>query len=58
MTIKVTLNPGHRMNYHSHYRRWTIVSGTGKTIVDGMVQPVKSGDVITMAAGYKQLNCC
>jgi len=56
MTIKVTLNPGHRMNYHSHDRRdevWTIVSGTGKTIVDGMVQPVKPGDVITMAAGCK-----
>lgn len=56
MTIKVTLNPGHKMNYHSHDRRdevWTIVSGTGKTIVDGMVQPVKPGDVITMAAGCK-----
>ena len=21
MTIKVTLNPGHRMNYHSHEKR-------------------------------------
>lgn len=56
MTIKVTLNPGHRMNYHSHDKRdevWTVVSGKGRTIVDGMEQPVQAGDVITMAAGCK-----
>ena len=56
MTIKVTLSPGEGMNYHSHERRnevWTIVSGTGRTIVDGMEQPIKPGDVITMAAGCK-----
>lgn len=56
MTIKVTLNAGHRMNYHSHERRdevWTIISGEGKTIVDGMEQSVSVGDVITMQAGCK-----
>ena len=56
MTVKVTLNPGHRMNYHSHEKRdevWTVVSGFGTTIVDGMEQPVKVGDVVTMAAGCK-----
>ena len=56
MTIKVTLNPGHQMNYHSHERRdevWTIISGEGKTIVDGMEQSVSVGDVITMQAGCK-----
>jgi mannose-1-phosphate guanylyltransferase len=56
MTVKVTLNPGHHMNYHSHDKRdevWTVISGTGKTIVDGMEQPVKAGDVVTMAAGCK-----
>ncbi len=56
MTIKVTLNPGHKMNYHSHERRdevWTVISGRGSTIVDGREQPVKPGDVITMAAGCK-----
>ena len=55
-TIKVILNPGHKMNYHSHEHRdevWTIVKGSGKTIVDGMEQFVSSGDVITMAAGCK-----
>ena len=56
LTIKVTLNPGHRMNYHSHERRnetWTIISGHGRTIVDGMEQPVGPGDVITIEAGCR-----
>ncbi len=56
MTVKVTLNPGHRMNYHSHEKRdeiWNVIKGQGRTIVDGMEQPVKPGDVITMAAGCK-----
>ena len=56
MTIMVTLNPGNKMNYHSHERRdevWTIVSGTGRTIVDGMEQPVTPGDVITIQAGCR-----
>ncbi len=56
MTIKVTLNAGHRMNYHSHERRdevWTIISGKGRSIVDGMEQPVQAGDVVTMQAGCR-----
>ena len=56
LTIKVTLNPGHSMNYHSHDRRdevWTVISGEGRTIVDGMEQPVKAGDVVTMQAGCR-----
>ena len=56
MTIKVTLNAGHSMNYHSHRNRdevWVVISGLGKTIVDGMEQKVKAGDVITMAAGCR-----
>ena len=56
VTIKVTLQPGHRMNYHSHERRdeiWNVISGEGRTIVDGMEQHVKAGDVVTMAAGCR-----
>lgn len=56
MTIKVTLNPGHSMNYHSHRLRdevWVVTSGTGRTIVDGMEQQVGPGDVITMEAGCR-----
>lgn len=56
MTIKVTLNPGHCMNYHSHSRRdevWVVLSGTGRTIVDGMEQKVHAGDVIAMSTGCR-----
>lgn len=54
MTIKVTLNPGHGMNYHSHERRdevWTVIAGEGRTIVDGVERKVTAGDVVTMPAG-------
>ena len=44
------------MNYHSHKNRdevWVVISGEGRTIVDGMEQMVKSGDVITMSVGCR-----
>ena len=56
MTIKVTLNPGHSMNYHAHKRRdeiWTVIAGRGRTIVDGMKQKIETGDVVTMSAGCR-----
>ncbi len=56
MTVLVTLMAGHKMNYHSHEHRdevWNIISGTGRTIVDGMEQRVAAGDVITMQAGCR-----
>lgn len=56
LTIKVTLNTGHSMNYHSHQHRdevWVVIGGTGRTLVDGMEQRVKQGDVITMSAGCR-----
>jgi len=56
MTLKVTLNKGHSMNYHSHKNRdeiWVVVSGEGQTILDGDQKKVKTGDIITMKAGCK-----
>lgn len=56
MTIKVILNPGHRMNYHSHEHRneiWNVIAGTGRAILDGREQEVKPGDVLYMPAGCK-----
>ncbi len=56
MTIKVTLNAGHAMNYHSHQHRdevWVVISGVGQTVIDGVETSVKPGDVITMKAGCK-----
>ena len=56
LTIKVTLNPGHSMNYHSHMNRdevWVVISGTGRTVVDGVERPVHVGDVVQMQAGCR-----
>lgn len=56
MTIKVTLNAGCSMNYHSHERRdevWTVISGKGRTVVNGVEQPVKAGDVIKLPTGCR-----
>ena len=56
MTIKVTLNPGHRMNYHSHDFRdevWTVIAGEGRAVIDDVARTVKVGDVLTMKAGCK-----
>ena len=56
LTVKVTLNPGQGMNYHSHERRdevWTVVSGSGKVILDGVERQVGAGDVIEMPSGVK-----
>ena len=32
---------------------WVVIAGNGKTVVDGMEQQVKVGDVITMEAGCR-----
>lgn len=56
MMVKVTLNPGHRMNYHSHERHdevWTVVSGSGKVVIDGVTREVSAGDVIELPVGCK-----
>lgn len=56
MTVKVSMKAGEHMSYHMHnYREevWTVVSGKGKSIVDGMEQILRPGDVITIAAGCK-----
>ena len=56
MTVKVSMRAGEHMSYHSHdYREevWTVVSGSGKAVVDGMEQKLRVGDVITIAAGCK-----
>ena len=56
MTILAALNPGQHMSYHSHDHRdevWTVIRGSGRTIVDGMEQQIRTGDVITMEAGTR-----
>lgn len=56
LTVKVTMNPGRRMNYHSHQRRdeiWNVVSGEGTVFLDGAKQSVKKGDIVTLPAGCR-----
>lgn len=56
LTIKVTLNAGHGMNYHSHVHRsetWNVVRGTGKVLLDGKEQLVKAGDIVELPVGCK-----
>ena len=51
MTVKVTLNPGHGMNYHSYERRdevLTVISGSGSVVIDGVSRDVSAGDVIDL----------
>ena len=56
LTIRVALKAGCRMSYHSHQNRdevWIVISGSGRTIVDGVEQQVRVGNVIIMQAGCK-----
>ena len=56
MTIKIKLNKGHGLHYHSHEFRdevWNVVTGTGRTVIDGIVRTVRPGDIIHLPAGSK-----
>ena len=56
LTIKIVLQAGNRLNYHSHARRnevWTVMSGRGHVIVEGVAQPIAPGDVVKLPVGCK-----
>ncbi len=56
LTIKVTLNAGQGMNYHSHEHRqeiWNIASGEGLVLLDGKEHMVKAGDIVKLPLGCK-----
>ena len=56
LTLRVILNSGHEMNYHSHEYRdeiWTVLSGEGAILMDGAARRVTAGDVISIPAGAK-----
>lgn len=56
MTIRIVLLPGHGLHYHSHEHRdevWTVMSGRGHVLLDGVERQVGPGDVISMPAGCK-----
>ena len=56
LTIKVTLNAGHKMNYHSHQKRdeiWNVISGNGIAVIDGEKTDLYQGDVIKIKKNTK-----
>ncbi len=56
LTIKVVLNEGHKMRYHSHEHRdevWTVIEGKGRIILDDEIKFVEVGDVVKIPAGMK-----
>lgn len=56
MTVKVTLNPGHKMNYHSHMKRdevWTVINGSGTAVIDDAKIEVKPGLTLRLPAGCR-----
>lgn len=58
LTIKVTLNSGHKMNYHYHRHRdevWVVTAGEGKAVVNGVERDVKPSDVIIMNSGDRHM---
>ena len=50
------MNANEKMSYHMHNLRkeiWTVISGKGEAILDGIGHMLSPGDVISIAAGCK-----
>lgn len=51
---RIVVKPGAKFSYQTHARRseyWTIVSGSGRVIVDGLDRYVGKGDVVEIKVG-------
>ena len=49
---RITVKPNQRLSYQYHFKRsevWIMVSGSGTVTLDDKDQPVKPGDIITIA---------
>ena len=56
MTVKISLQKGSGMKYHSHELRrevWTIASGSGQVVINDKERNVSAGDVIDIPVGTK-----
>lgn len=56
LVAKAFIKAGHHMSYHSHQHRdevWTILSGTGQVIIDGIKKNINPGSTIKLPAGSK-----
>lgn len=58
LTIKIVLNAKEQLSYHYHERRdeiWTVVSGEGEVIIDGLITNIKPGSVLRIPKGSKHM---
>ena len=56
MTVKISMKAGEEMSYHMHNHReevWTVVSGEGQAVIDGVEKVIQAGDVIMVKEGCK-----
>ena len=56
MTVKIGMEKGNSMKYHSHELRrevWTVISGSGAVTVDDKEYHVSAGDVVEIPIGAK-----
>ena len=54
LTKELIVREGGQLSYQRHQRRaevWTIVSGHGEVVLDGLVQEVRAGSVVKIRAG-------
>lgn len=53
---ELIITPGEHISYQTHQHRtevWTFTEGTGELIINGMIQSVTRGDVVTIIPGTK-----
>lgn len=54
MTKRVHIRQGKNQSYQMHLKRsevWTIISGSGDFVLDGILYPIKEGDVLAIPQG-------
>ena len=60
MTVKIGMEKGNSMKYHSHELRsevWTIISGSGTVTLNDKELPVSAGDVVEIPVGASHKIC-
>lgn len=56
LTKELVIKPGKQLSYQVHRQRseaWTIVSGRGEVVLDGLVREVRAGSTVYVRAGEK-----
>ena len=54
LTKELIIREGGQLDYLRHMHRgevWTVISGTGEVVLDGLVQQVRAGSVVQIPSG-------